>query len=1047
MFILNTNHCMKFLYLNLFLLFVALFPIGKLCAQRTTLGKEFYVGFMENNRTDDQLDKSVLIITANENTSGSIQIPSQTIYFSLKKGEQFIREFEDIQENLIHRNSGVVEKRVVRILSTGDIAVHAINGRSFSTDGTVVLPLAALGKEYLISAHYDVFNPTLDPGVNENFESTLLLIASADNTQIEIKVSAPTVNTIPAGSIIVINLNAGQTYQIKAKGDLTGTSVKVVNSTVDDCKVIAVFGGNKKTSVGNCGTSGDVLFQQAYPINSWGKQYIHIPMMGRSSGDLVKILAAENGTDVTINRIARGTLNSGEFMKIDFGNSETAVIETSKPSAVSVLQKSAQCNSFGMPSLGDPTLITMSPTNQRLKSIYFSTGKLFSIANDKTVHWLNVLVPKGSEKQTILNGSEIGAEFLPVKNAEFSYGRVQLQEGVNHLENPEGFIGYIYGNGQIESYGYAIGASLDNIRYEAESTYKFDVIGDHVACLGQEGTWEIMPDKDIFTSYSWDFGDNSSMPSGKSAEHTYQKEGNYEVVVTASTGTGACDSEEKFRFEVAVKTVSIKLDGPISVCPSNAELNYSLSDTLNVVQIIWEIDGGKIVSQSATEATVIWSSLKNEGFIRATPVAANGCLGEVQELKINVADNYVPPIPEGQSGFCTANPGPLTYKVPFPDQSKIYDWTITGGVILRGQDTEQIVVDWKLEAPIQAIQYTESSRLNASCRGVSELLVLVDFQPIQLTEINLVRPSCLGKPDGSFSIEIKGGSGNFHYLWTHDPLLNTATLENLDAGIYEVNVTDLSGCGKEQLIVVLNTIPSIGTNTINITPPRCFDSKDGSMKVDVEGGSPPYIIENYSSTWDGKSLFVQGLSKGPRSFTVIDSNRCTFEFSTDVPGPDELKVVFEEEKPSCPNGDNGVILAKAIGGTPPYSYEWEDGSKDEKIENLPSGEFTVRIVDANGCQVTSIAKVSAGKPGVRMPTGYNPLEGFYGPVTNCSITYELIIFDRWGELIYISTESWNGKLADRDAPIATYTYLLRYQYLLGTQQASDELRGSFTLIR
>lgn len=1047
MFILNTNHFMKFLYLYFILFLIAFFAVGKASAQRTSLGREFYLGFMENNGTSNQLDKSMIIITANENASGSIELPSQTIYFSLSKGEQFIREFDDSQENLIHRNSGVIENRLVKIVSNGDIAVHAMNGRSFSTDGTVVLPLNALGKEYLVSTHYDVFNPTLDPGANENFESTLLVVASADNTQIEIKVTAPTVNTIPAGSIIPINLNAGQTYQIKANGDLTGTSVKVVNSTADDCKVIAVFGGNKKTSIGNCGTTGDVLFQQAYPINSWGKQYIHIPMMERTSGDMVKILAAENGTQITINGNSRGTLNSGEFMKVDFGSNETALIESSKATAVSVFQISSECNSLGVPPAGDPTIITMSPTNQRMKSIYFSTGKLFSTTNNKIPHWLNVLVPKGTEDQTILNGNKIGLEFLAVKNAEFSYARILLKEGVNHLENPEGFIGYVYGNGRIESYGYAIGASLDNIQFEAKSTYDFEVIGDRVACLGEEGTWEINPDKDIFTSYSWDYGDGSTMESGKASTHSYQKEGKYEVVVTASTGTGACDSEEKFRFEVEVKKVSITLDGPVSVCPSVAELTYTLSNPENVDKLIWEINGGQIISQSTSEAKVVWSTLQSGSYIRVTPVAANGCLGEVQELQIKLADDYTPAIPVGQAGFCNANPGPLTYNVPFPDPSKIYDWKVIGGVILSGQASDEIVIDWDLGASFRSVQYIESNNLNPACKGVSELLIMADFAAIQLSAINLIKPSCEAFPDGSITIAAQGGSGDFEYSWSHDVNLITSTVDNLDAGIYEVSVTDLSGCGTEKLIVVLENVAPIVSSSVVSTPASCYDSKDGTLKVNIVGGTPPYRIKDHSSTWDGITLTISGLEKGFITFTLIDSKGCSLDFSADISGPEQLELTFQEEKPSCPNGNNGVILAKVMGGTPPYSFEWANGVTGERLDNLPSGEFEVQVTDSNGCQVTATGKVAAGKPTLRMPTGFNPQDGVYAPVTNCTIAYELLIFSRWGELIYSSAEGWDGTVGGREALIGSYTYLLRYEYLLGTQQASDEVRGSFTLIR
>jgi gliding motility-associated-like protein len=62
-------------------------------------------------------------------------------------------------------------------------------------------------------------------------------------------------------------------------------------------------------------------------------------------------------------------------------------------------------------------------------------------------------------------------------------------------------------------------------------------------------------------------------------------------------------------------------------------------------------------------------------------------------------------------------------------------------------------------------------------------------------------------------------------------------------------------------------------------------------------------------------------------------------------------------------------------------------------------------------------------------------------------SFELVIFNRWGQTIFNSTENnlgWNGKIGDEDAPNGLYTYQLKIN------QGSDKeiiKRGLINLIR
>ena len=175
---------MRVIFRALFLFLVVLASSISGYAQLSTVGKEFWVGFMENNRSLPATpDYAVLLITATENTTGVIEYLGQSSPFTLTTGQQYTFRLSSATLDLLHRSSGVIENLGIHITASGKIAVHAINERYRSADGTVVLPLTALGKDHYITSHFEV-NPSSN--LNVNNESTLLVVATEDNTRIEI---------------------------------------------------------------------------------------------------------------------------------------------------------------------------------------------------------------------------------------------------------------------------------------------------------------------------------------------------------------------------------------------------------------------------------------------------------------------------------------------------------------------------------------------------------------------------------------------------------------------------------------------------------------------------------------------------------------------------------------------------------------------------------------------------------------------------------------------------------------------------------------------
>lgn len=171
---------------------------------------------------------------------------------------------------------------------------------------------------------------------------------------------------------------------------------------------------------------------------------------------------------------------------------------------------------------------------------------------------------------------------------------------------------------------------------------------------------------------------------------------------------------------------------------------------------------------------------------------------------------------------------------------------------------------------------------------------------------------------------------------------------------------------------------------------------------------------------------------------------------------------FTEVSPGCPGGGNGALTVNISGGQPPYAIQWSEDQggigimaasnkffnySGQTLSAVSSGFYTVSVTDASGCVVTALGRVRETAPQVRMPTGFMPKDGWYGPVSNCTPSFMLQVWDRWGQVIYLGSEGWDGMVKGKEAPIGNYTYQLTYSYTIEGVTEQVTSRGVFTLIR
>jgi gliding motility-associated-like protein len=100
--------------------------------------------------------------------------------------------------------------------------------------------------------------------------------------------------------------------------------------------------------------------------------------------------------------------------------------------------------------------------------------------------------------------------------------------------------------------------------------------------------------------------------------------------------------------------------------------------------------------------------------------------------------------------------------------------------------------------------------------------------------------ACNGGSDGSITVIVEGGSGNYTYSWDHDPAASGPTQTDLPAGTYKITVMDMLDMSTKVITVTL-TEPTPLTATV--AKKNCADGlgqPSGSYEVIPAGGAGGY---------------------------------------------------------------------------------------------------------------------------------------------------------------------------------------------------------------
>jgi gliding motility-associated-like protein len=413
--------------------------------------------------------------------------------------------------------------------------------------------------------------------------------------------------------------------------------------------------------------------------------------------------------------------------------------------------------------------------------------------------------------------------------------------------------------------------------------------------------------------------------------------GSYSVRVTNMTG---CQSAASVATIVTVNalpaTPFITAGGPTTFC-----------------------DGGNVTLTSSTGSTYLWSTGATTSSINTTTSGSysvritnsNGCQS-TSSAATPVTINALPAAPTITAG------GPTTF--------------CSGGSVTL-TSSPGLSYLWSTGATTSSINVTTSGNYSVritnanGCQSAASSATIVTVNALPVTPtITADGPTTFC--EGS-SVNLTSSTGSA-YLWSTGA--TTASINVTTSGNYTVRVTNSSGCQSEQSVATIVTVNALPA-TPAITPGGPTTFCEGSSITLTSSAGSSYLWSTGATTPS-----INTSTTGNYTVSITNPNGC----QSLVSAPMSITV---NSLPSAPiitaDGPTTFCAGGSVNLTssPGTSYLWSTGETTSTINVTASGNYNVRVTNANGCHsaASSATAVSVNS----LPAA--PVIGAGGPTTFC----------------------------------------------------------------
>ncbi len=784
--------------------------------------------------------------------------------------------------------------------------------------------------------------------------------------------------TRPAGSTLTfdgvsvfphtVTLQAGQTYMVASNTTNATTSVNqtVSGVLVTGSQPIVVNSGSQHTPQPYTGNR-DAGLDQMVPIRSTGTSYV--AMHGQNTAansDYLIVIASENGTTVNISgpltaagtsvALSTTTINAGQVYTYNLPNVPNRAYTVNTNKRVYTYHVSSYAvNEYGMGMLPN-----ISPCNGSRQTDFFRTS---GSSNDQAV----VLLPASALSSLRFRGVAYTTYGTVVDNVTvggIGYSVVSFPNGsiapvgtVNRVTASERFhVGVLSGTG----------GATGNFGFFSNYDTKVDVIQPNT---GQPTTFYSAAKVPINTATPHcltlsSCGPNNRINSVSFGPYTQNVTFSGSCITYTMSSTAPICARDTIRVGVINDTGQLG-----SVCLEFVNQNNDLiADVLPASSAICQPGG--VASLTATTRPRSVTTAPNYAFewvapdksFFSTSVISTTAIGQFQVTVIDRVSNCrdtatvvtfaeTATLAFGNAPTTACVGSTATYNVQ--STTGTYAWSVTGGTIIAGgtPSSNSATVRWTSAGTVRAVVTTANG-----CTAAAS--VAVTIRPGLTLSATTTPIACPGTPTGTVDLTVTGGSAPFSYTWS-----NGATTEDLTAlvaGSYTVSVSDRNGCASATALVVSLTQPTGIVVTPTSTSITCFGLTNGGVNLAVSGGRPFTSGSPYQYVWStgATTQNLTGVGAGTYTVTVRDASGCSQTATATVSQPAPITFTTTRQHVACAGGATGGITLTPVGGTPVFTYRWNDNVLTQNRSALVAGAYSVTVTDANNCTATTAVSLT-----------------------------------------------------------------------------------------
>jgi PKD repeat protein len=473
-------------------------------------------------------------------------------------------------------------------------------------------------------------------------------------------------------------------------------------------------------------------------------------------------------------------------------------------------------------------------------------------------------------------------------------------------------------------------------------------------------------------TWSWNWGDATSLDTSKSPSHTYAASGTYKVILTITTANGCKDTISKTVVVYPQSVPSFTINNRTQ-CLKNNSFTYTSTSTISSGTMTYGWDYGNASTGSGSPATKSYAAAGVYQVVLTT-TSNNGCTDTVSKWII-VNPQATPSFSVNTRKQClTGNAFTFTNASTISSGTLTYSWNYGDG---SAATTSTNGSRTYTAAGVYKVVLTTTS--NNTC--VDTISTWVTVYPQVSRSLTVTTPKqCLRNNSVTFTngSTIAAPGSPMTYSWDFGDTSGTSTSQSPTysykrVGIFKAvcTMTTANGCTdtvSKWITIYPQATPSFSVNTRNqcltgnaytFTNTSTIATGTLTYSWNYGDGSAATTSTNGSRTYTAAGLYKVIL-------TTTSNNTCTDTVSTFVRVyPQATRVISLNNYKQCLRGNNFVATntstITAPGNMLTWSWNWGDGTtQTSDTAKSPSHSYTaagtykviLTITTANGCKDT-----------------------------------------------------------------------------------------------